>query len=333
MPIPSFSPIVGTNSEEILDSLEKQRKELQWLLQHLDSKNVKELNAEVINAGRISSKHLKVGSDTEFEEGYDTRALFEVTNDRITLEVEELDSSITTLNIRADGITQSVTNLNNNLSSRITQTAAEIRGEVTAQVTTINNNIQAVRNDVSVVSQTASQIQSIVTSQQTQISGIGNRVSNAESSITQQAYQIQSKVSINDFTGSTIVSKINQDPYSVTIDARKINLNGAVMVNGSISGATSIDVTDNIYIGNTLQIGRYYWETKRINFGGSGGFVSYSNDTIDLSALNGATVNNQYIVTGNEAGLSINWNNQYGTNGRIYFRQNGNNLGYVKFDG
>lgn len=53
MPVPNFSPVIGTNSEEILDSLEKQRKELQWLLQSLDTTNVKELNAEVINAGEF----------------------------------------------------------------------------------------------------------------------------------------------------------------------------------------------------------------------------------------------------------------------------------------
>lgn len=329
MPIPSFSPIIGTNSEEILDSLEKQRKELQWLLQHLDTTNVKELNAEVINAGRISAKYLKVGSETEFEDGYDTRALFEVTNDRITLEVEELDSSIATLNIRADSITQSVTDLKNNLSSRITQTASEIRSEVSAQVTTINNNMQTVRNDLSIVSQTASQIQSTVTSQQNQIGGLGTRMSTAESNITQNAYQIQSKVSITDFTGSTIVSKINQDPYSVTIDAQRINLKGAVMVDGDISGATDINVSRNISIGNQIR----FSDMTTITTGDGGIEIQAWNGGIDMV---GGTTFYQTVdfrnatVIGLEAetvqGLYIAYNSTY-----VYIRDRyGKNVAQLK---
>ncbi|WP_198516204.1 phage tail protein, partial [Lysinibacillus xylanilyticus] len=164
------------------------------------------------------------------------RSKFEQTNDRIDLEVEEIDASIAAIHIRADSITQSVTDLNNNLSSRITQTATEIRSEITAQVTTINNNIQSVRNDVSAVTQTASQIQSTVTSQQTQISGLGTRMSNAESNITQNAYQIQSKVSVTDFTGNNVVSMINQSATTIDIQASKINLIGAVNFLSDITG-------------------------------------------------------------------------------------------------
>ena len=78
----------------------------------------KELNAEVINAGRINSKHLKVGSDTEFEDGYDTRALFEVTNDRITATVESINGEIASLTIESNQIKTSVVDLENNLSSK-----------------------------------------------------------------------------------------------------------------------------------------------------------------------------------------------------------------------
>ncbi|MGA3600344.1 phage tail spike protein [Lysinibacillus agricola] len=279
------------------------------------------------------------------------RSKFEQTNDRIDLEVEEIGVSIAAINIRADKITQSVTDLNKNLSSRITQTATEIRSEVTAQVTTINNNIQTVRNDVSIVSQTASQIQSTVTSQQTQISGLDTRINNAESSITQQAYQIESKVSVTDFTGNTVVSKINQNATTISIHASKINLIGAVNVLSDITGnlgtintgtlnsvninSANIRINEDVYIGNTLQIGPSWADNspKLIRFGNAtGGYISHRGDVIDLSAMYGVTINGSPALTGNWEGMSLNWNGQTGALGRLYIRINGTDRGYIKLD-
>jgi len=280
------------------------------------------------------------------------RSKFEQTNDRIDLEVEEIGVSIAAINIRVDSITQSVTDLNNNLSSRISQTAAEIRGEVSAQVITINNNIQTVRNDISAVSQTASQIQSTVTSQQTQISGLGSRMSNAESSITQQAYQIESKVSVSDYTGNTVVSKINQTATTISIHASKINLIGAVNVLSDITGnlgtintgtlnsvninSANIRINEDVYIGNTLQIGPSYADTspKLIRFGNTtGGYISHRGDTLNLSAMYGVNINGNPALTGNREGMSINWNGQTGTDGRLYIRIYNMDCGFIKFDG
>lgn len=280
------------------------------------------------------------------------RSKFEQTNDRIDLEVEEIGASIAAIHIRADSITQSVADLNNNLSSRITQTATEIRSEVTAQVSTINNNIQMVRNDVSVVSQTASQIQSTVSSQQTQIYGLGNRMSNAESSITQNAYQIQSKVSVTDFTGNNVVSMINQNATTIDIQASKINLIGAVTflsditgllgtinagtINGVNINSANIRIIEDVFIGNVLHIGNHYWdaEPKKIKFGGgTGGEIAHRGDRLEMSAFYGInankiTVNYQDVALANMEGLSINYNNN-STTPRIYFRLYGSDLGYI----
>lgn len=75
MPVPSLSTITGKDIQEIVDSLEKQRKELSWLLQSLDNSNVKELNAEVINAGVINGKHIVIDASTQFAGGYDPSAI------------------------------------------------------------------------------------------------------------------------------------------------------------------------------------------------------------------------------------------------------------------
>ena len=138
-------------------------------------------------------------------------------------------------------------------NSSISQTAQQIRSEVSASVTSIGNDIQNVRNSVSSVTQTASLIESRVNSQEWTINNQGTRISSAESSISQQANQISQKVSYTDYTGSTITSLINQDPWAVSISAKKINLTGAIFVDGSISGATNISVTTDIQLGRMLQ--------------------------------------------------------------------------------
>jgi len=279
------------------------------------------------------------------------RSKFEQTNDRIDIEVEEIGVSIAAINVRADKITQSVTDLNNNLSSRITQTAAEIRSEVSAQVVLINNNIQTVRNDVSVVSQTASQIQSTVTSQQTQISGLGTRVSTAESKITQQANQIESKVSVTDFTGNTVVSKINQTATTISIHASKINLIGAVNVLSDITGnlgtitSGNIDIYQDIRLGNNLYLNGS--GTRGLffdRFGGSGKIYSNGNDmtvysdALILSAMYSTVFQGGVdfteatsivgVARGHTPGIGIAYNGSSEAP-RLYVRINGNNVGYI----
>ncbi|WP_427108594.1 phage tail protein [Lysinibacillus xylanilyticus] len=298
------------------------------------------------------------------------RSKFEQTNDRIDLEVEEIGTSISAIHIRADSITQSVTDLNNNLSSRITQTATEIRSEVTAQVTTINNNIQSVRNDVSAVTQTASQIQSTVTSQQTQISGLGTRVSTAESTITQQADQIKSKVSFKDFTGNTVVSQINQTATTISIQASKINLVGAVTflsditgrlgsiyagdiygtnISGSTITGSTINIDTDARVGNSLSIGQswnsgsksiIFNNTSRIN--SNGGYVDISAPSISLGGGN-VTIGNNYSTTAFNGTVNFAYSSVVGvakadsegigisySEGYLYVKVNGSTVGSVK---
>ncbi|WP_431030062.1 phage tail protein [Lysinibacillus sp. LZ02] len=295
-----------------------------------------------------------------------TRSRFEQTNDRITMEVETLGESIAAvnvkadninlsvnnritsemaaINIRADKIELSVENIDEELSSRITQTASQIRLEVSSEVTTIKNNLKTTNNNVASLQIQADQISSTVSSQSTQISSLGTRVSSAESSITQQANQIALKVSQTDFNGSTIMSKINLDSSSVTIDARKINLNGAVMVNGTISGSTSMDITNDIFVGNNIYLGYRNSGNKSIRFNSSANIYSSNNTDITVSAqyfsvpdgdiilgnyssniyLNGNIVGD--IAKGHTPGIGIAFSS---ASKRLYVRLNGYDVGYV----
>lgn len=266
-----------------------------------------------------------------------TRSRFEQTNDRITLEVEEIDKNIATLEIRANEIAMSVVDLENNLTSTISQTADTIRAEVVAEVTTINASISTTNNNVASLQIQTNNISSTVTSQSTQISNLGTRVSSAESSITQHDTQIASKVSQTDYNGNTIASLINQTASSVTIDADKINLNGAIMANGTITGSSSISVTTDVNVGrNIIMQGSGGGE---IRFPGNDSVI-YSNGTgyAGIRAWNGILLNAPEIdfsaasrligvARGHTEGIGIAYST---ASNRLYVRIDGANVGYIK---
>lgn len=194
---------------------------------------------------------------------------FEATEERIIDQYNTITSEYTASifasaeEIRTE-MAQKETNINNTIgaqynkitseyTSSISQTAQSLRQEFNASIVAVGQDIVDVRNYASTIEQTASMISQTVSSQQVQISNQGTRISSAESSIVQQSNQISQKVSTSDYTGQRITSLINQDPYSVTIEASKISLNGAVMVNGSISGTTNIDVTTDINLGRQIK--------------------------------------------------------------------------------
>ncbi|MGM9925220.1 MAG: phage tail protein [Bacillus sp. (in: firmicutes)] len=117
------------------------------------------------------------------------KSKIEAVEDRITLEVEELETSISRIELQADNIEISVNN-------RITNEVAAI-------------NMQA--NNIAL-----------------SVQRVDDRVGNAESQIYMQAGQIQSKVEQADFNGEMIKSLITQTATTVQIDARHIALRGEV---------------------------------------------------------------------------------------------------------
>ncbi|MEB2279657.1 phage tail protein [Lysinibacillus xylanilyticus] len=242
------------------------------------------------------------------------RSAITQTDSRITIEVEQLNKSIAKIDVKADSIDLSVNN-------RIT-------------------------NEVAAINIRADQIQSTVSSQGSQLHGMDTRVANAESTITQQAHQITQKVSVTDYNGDTIVSKINQDAWSYTIDAQRINLNGAVMVNGSISGSTDINVSRDVWIGRNLtfqssgqNVIRFADMTTITSDGGGGlaidlwneldiqsskttfyGNVAFNYGTVDFSNANVVGLNN-----GGGISLFQSTNNPK----TLVVRKNGSDIGYI----
>lgn len=144
-------------------------------------------NTLIQDSGDLYVDHQEQINDTKenlFETQKEYTSRFEQTDERITLEVEQLDQSIASINIKADNINLRVTNL-------ATETNASLN-------------------------------------------------------------LLSDEISLKIDKGGAITD-INLTPGVASINADKINLNGAVMVNGTITGSTSINVTTDINLGRMIR--------------------------------------------------------------------------------
>lgn len=128
------------------------------------------------------------------------------TDNNIILEVEELNKSISTIQIQSDRIDLRVTNLINNDIAQIMVRSNEIDLSVKSLERNTSSSINLLNNNINL--------------------------------------KIDRGGAITD---------INLSPGNATINADRINLNGAVIVNGTISGATSIEVSTNVILGQSLR--------------------------------------------------------------------------------
>jgi len=185
----------------------------------------------------------------------DQRQTFVENTERTNNVIEQLDNEtkeeLARLDVSDNEIKLSVRNSEDTLRSEISITATQIRSEVTD----LENNLN------STITQTASNIQLQVNDSNNRIatldvradriqSNVVNLENQTNSSITQLSNNINLKVDV----GGTI-SDINLSPGNATINADRIDLNGAVFVNGSITGNTDIVVANNAAVGNALYFG------------------------------------------------------------------------------
>lgn len=182
------------------------------------------------------------------------RSAITETENRITIEVDQLNTSIAAIDIKADNINLSVNN-------RITNEVAAIDVRMNNINLSVNNRIT---NEVAAIDIRANQIES----------SVSNLSNNTNSAITQLSNNINLKV---DKGGS--ITDINISPGVVQINADKLNLTGALMVNGTISGATTIDVSTDINLGRMIRFGDM---TAIYSSGGSMGIDAFNN--IDYQA-------------------------------------------------
>lgn len=174
--------------ENILDTLVKYRKELNFLLMNLDLDNMPTIGGLL---GDI---------DGNF-------SLISQTIDNITLSVGNVEGDISSLQLQADAIIASVSDANGNISA------------LQLQATSIIASVSSNDGDIAALVITAQGIQ-------TQVTNINSTVGTNTSSITQLSNSISSIVSFTDVTGNQIASKINQTATTISLSASKIDLTG-----------------------------------------------------------------------------------------------------------
>jgi hypothetical protein len=54
MPAPTLSAVTGTTMKELVDAIERQRKDMEFLLSNLDDENIKKISGDIIVEGSLS---------------------------------------------------------------------------------------------------------------------------------------------------------------------------------------------------------------------------------------------------------------------------------------
>ena len=243
LPTLDFTINSNTNKkelEQILDTLVKYRKELNFLLMNLDADNMPSIAGLIQDAyGNISLISQSIDeirllvADAE-----NNIASLTVQSDNIMLLVSDNSSNIASLQIRADSIESSVADNASNISI-VEQTATQIQSTVSNQAGQISSLTQTASGLQSTVSNQAGQISNItqtVNGIQSTVSSQNTSIGNMQSSITQLSASISSVVSFTDIDGNDVVSKINQTATTIQIQASKINLVGMTTLYGNDSG-------------------------------------------------------------------------------------------------
>lgn len=291
-----------------------------------------------------TSQDLLVQQKIEINENKkEFRSKIEQTNDRITLEVEELGGQIAQVNVKADNIELTINN-------RITQ-----------EVSALNIRANGIEANVS-------NAQSQIASLQIQANSIQSQVTNLDKNVSTQIKQLEDEIELKvdtvDFNGNNIISKINLTSTTATIQASKINLKGAVTVlsditdelgtiyAGNIYGvniySAYINISDDVRIGNNLYLGSSssFSVSKRIVFNnyatirgggssadGDGYGIEISASAIELrgylNVVADATFEQDVEIEGD---LIFNGSYQWKANSsgsRVYFKRNGIDLFYI----
>lgn len=197
------------------------------------------------------------------------RSLFEQTNSYFLMEVERVGESISRVTQTASDIRSEVEQLaidfdeeigtvTENYTSYVNQSADAIRADVNSTISVVNGNITSIQSNLSTISQKADQIDARVTNYATTVDSYGRRISSAESSISINSQAIVNKVESSDYTGNVIATMITQTASDYSIKASKINMDGALIVNGTINGGVitgaQINTTHDLTVGDSIYL-------------------------------------------------------------------------------
>lgn len=272
--LPSLSFNIDESSDKetlnnILDTLQLYRKELNFLLMNLDEDNMPSVIGRIEDGeGNISNISQTVDeiSMTVSSNAGDISNL-QIKADQISAKVANAQGDIAALVITANGISSTVASHTGQIS-QINQTASGIQTQVSnqaGQISSLQQTASGIQTQVSnhagqisTLTQTAQGIQTQVTDNKNRIStvtqtmdGIRSQVSSLDrevggfySEIVQLDREISSRVSYSDYNGEEIVSLIEQTPNRIKLSADKIELDGIT------------EVAETLYVGGKSEDGR-----------------------------------------------------------------------------
>lgn len=198
------------------------------------TRTIEETNSKITDVESGLSSEIK-------QTATDIRAEVKNTADGLSSSIEqtassirsEVSDSVNNLSSSIQQNTESITSevkraseAEGNLSTKITQTAESITSEISKNYETKENATNTKKELESSIKQTAEGISAEVTRKLQSYS----TTEQMNSAIRQTADSINTEVS-KKVNGDEIISKINQSAENVSIEANKINLNGAVTAN------------------------------------------------------------------------------------------------------
>jgi len=198
------------------------------------------------------------------------RSRIEQTNDRITMEVENVGKSLAELEIKADNIKIEVTNKLTEEIGKVNVRADNIELSVKKaedEIAKVDIKANEIKSTVSAQGDALAKQQAELAKQQGELDDQGRklydsgvRLTQAETTISQHSTSINLKLDATDFTGRNIVSEINLGTGGVMIRGENINLVGAVRVLSDITGdmgniyAGNISLTNDVRVGNNIYL-------------------------------------------------------------------------------
>ena len=265
--------------------------QLQYLLANLDADNIPEL-PDIIK--RLTDAE---GNITNFE----------VTAEGIKVQVQNNKGDIANLVIRADKLSSQITQTEQGLSSRIEQTASQIRTEVndvknglSSQISQTASEIRTQvannKGEISTLRQTANSLSVQVSNHANSISSLkitANGLESRVSDLNGKYSSLKQTVDGFDFTGMVTFSDLNSEleNYPTNRDLER----GRTVIDGACISTGQIDV-DYIYLHDQMEVfdGRY-----------SGGYIGYCSGYSDdgIGVMNSSSTG-QCICTNGGAKLA-----------------------------
>ena len=290
--------------EQILDTLMKYRKELNFLLMNLDEENMPVIDEKMDGLyGRMETVDGQVSEFIQTVDGF-----------RMT--VSNYEGQVSEFIQTVDGFQTTVSNY---------------EGQVSQFVQTVDGFQTTVANYQGQVSQFTQTVNGF----QTQVSNYASEVGTFNSEITQLAESISSKVSYTDYNGREIVSLIEQTASSIKLSASKIDLTGITRIYSTSGNYYTEMFGSSLYVvvgRDKLRIGHDGVVGWRFDTGGEplnfyGGNV-YFNDSVDFSnaTIYGLPAIEPYY-SGNKCYID------YGGSDRLTIRDDtGVVVGHITFD-